>query len=236
MNINWYGQTCFKINVQINKNQPISILINPFLGGTGLRSPKADADIILLSHPFLPAACLPGRQGRQVLPADRQGRQVSEKPGSLDSSIFLIDGPGEYDVKGVYIQGVQEFGGKGEVLENTIYIIEAEDIKICHLGLLLQNELSSEELNKIGEIDILMLPIGNKETIGPKEAVKIMSQIEPKITIPMYYRVPNLKTKLEKLDGFLNLLGIKSLAPVQKLSMKKKDLPAEEAKIVVLEP
>jgi len=233
MNINWYGQTCFKINVQITKNQPVSILIDPFLSGTGLRSPKADADIILLSHPFLPV-------GRQVLPAaclpGRQGRQVSEKPGSLDSSIFLIDGPGEYDVKGVYIQGVQEFGRKGEVLENTIYIIEAEDIKICHLGLLLQNELSSEELNKIGEIDILMLPIGNKETIGPKEAVKIMSQIEPKITIPMYYRIPNLKTKLEKLDGFLNLLGIKSLAPVQKLSMKKKDLPAEEAKIVVLEP
>ena len=83
---------------------------------------------------------------------------------------------------------------KGEPLgENTIYTIETEDLKLCHLGDLGQKELTADQLEKIGEVDILMIPVGGIYTISSKEAPKIMAQIEPKIIIPMHYQVPKLK-------------------------------------------
>ena len=112
----------------------------------------------------------------------------------------------------------------------------AEDLKLCHLGDLGQEELTEEQLEKIGEVDILMIPIGGTYTISAKEALKIMSQIEPRITIPMHYALPKLKIKLDGLDKFLKSLGIKSITPENKLSIKKKDISPEEAKIIVLKP
>lgn len=208
MNINWYGQTCFRISAQKEKNGAVNILIDPFDNKeTGLRSPKLEADILLLAT----------------------GKKATSSPA------FLIDGPGEYEVKGVYIQGIPANNRTGPI-GNTIYTIEVEELKICHLGFLNQKELTSEQLEDIGDVDILMIPIGGGEAIGAVEAVKIMSQIEPKITIPMYYRIPGLKIKLEELSKFLKVLGLKSLESLPKLSVKKKDLSEEEARIVVLKP
>jgi len=152
---------------------------------------------------------------------------VSSKDQKVGSGpYFLISGAGEYDIKGVYIKGIA-----GQNKKNTIYTIETEDMKICHLGRLEQKELSSDQLETIGDIDILMIPIGGTYTIDAKEAIKVMAQIEPKIIIPMHFG-----GKLDGLDKFLKVLGIKSLEPLAKLSIKKKDISSEEAKIVVLQP
>lgn len=207
MFINWYGQTCFKIGVQNGRNgEMVELIIDPFGKERGLRSPRFDEKNIVLFS-------LPGRS----LP-----------------SVFLINGPGEYDIKGIYIQGIEAQTKEKE--KTTIYVIEAEGIRLCHLGFLGQKELPAKEIEEIGDIDILMLPLGDRETIGAKEAIEIMSQIEPRITIPMYYQTPGLKTKLDSLDKFLKTLGIKSPPPLPKLSIKKKDLPEDEARIVVLQP
>lgn len=205
MNISWYGQNCFRIITQKEKNGQINILIDLFDKESGLRSPKTDADILL----------------------DTGNKKAGSSPA------FFIGGPGEYDVKGVFVRGVSSAkdGGKEE---NTIYTIESEDIKICHLGLLKQKELSTEQLETIGEVDVLLVPVGGGESLTAEEAVKIISQVEPKITIPMHYKVPGLKEKLDGAERFLKVLGIKSLAPIEKLSLKKKDLSEEEAKIVTL--
>lgn len=152
---------------------------------------------------------------------------------------LLIEGPGEYEVKEVYIQGIHSWHDEKEGAvrgENTIYTIETEDLKLCHLGDFGQKELTDEQLEEIGEVDILMIPIGGVSTISAKEALKIMSQIEPKITIPMHYQIPKLKSKLDNLDKFLKALGVKKLEPVNKLSIKKKDVIPEEAKIIILKP
>ena len=109
-------------------------------------------------------------------------------------------------------------------------------MKICHLGDLGQKELSAEQLDKISQVDILMIPVGGTYTISAKEAVKIMSQIEPSIIIPMHYQLPKLKIKIDTLDAFLKTLGIKKLGALPKLSVKKKDVLPEEAKVVVLQP
>ncbi|GAI42220.1 unnamed protein product, partial [marine sediment metagenome] len=85
---------------------------------------------------------------------------------------------------------------------------------------------------KMGNIDILMIPVGG--ALGPEGAAGIVSQIEPKIVIPMEYQIPNLKTKRGKLKDFLKVLGIEKAEALKKLKIKKKKLP-EETKVLVLE-
>jgi L-ascorbate metabolism protein UlaG (beta-lactamase superfamily) len=223
MQIFWKGQSCFQIIAAPEKNNQVKIVIDPFSESAGLRLPKLEADILLITH---------GHEDHNNI------KGVDPSAGSGQGP-FLIQGPGEYEVKGVYIKGIPSFHDEKEGRdqgENTIYIIEVEDLKICHLGDLGQKELTEEQVEGIGEIDILMMPVGGVYTISSKEALKVMSQIEPKITIPMHYALPKLKYKLEGVDKFLKILGIKSVAPEEKLTIKKKDISLEEVRVVVLNP
>jgi L-ascorbate metabolism protein UlaG (beta-lactamase superfamily) len=229
MQIIWHGQSCFEIITTPAKNGQVKIVVDPFSEEIGLRLPKLEADIVLVTY----------------------SHSDHNNVKAISGTPFLVEGPGEYEIKNVFIQGIASFHDSSqgkERGERTIYTIEAEEMRLCHLGDLGQNELTEEQLEKIGECDILMIPIGGTFTISAKEAVKIMSQIEPKITIPMHYQIPysgrrpdgsyrpKLKLKLDGLDKFLKPLGIKSIVPVNKLSLKKKDIPTEEAKIIVLNP
>jgi len=217
MQIIWKGQSCFQILSSQAKNHQVRIVIDPFDEGTGLRLPKMEADLVLVSHQH----------------------HDHNNAKAIEGSPFLISGPGEYEIKDVFVQGIPSFhdavSGK-ERGANTIYTIEAEDMRICHLGDLGQKELTSDQIEKIGEIDILMIPVGGIYTISAKEAVKIMSQIEPSITLPMHYQLPKLKIKLEGLDKFLKTMGVKKIQPQAKLTIKKKDIQPEEAKIIILNP
>ena len=217
MQIIWHGQSCFQIIARREKNNQVLIVIDPFSEEIGLRVPKLEADILLITH---------SHHNHNNIKA------VSGTP-------FLIEGPGEYEIKDVALQGIPTWHdnllGK-ERGANTIYTIEVEGMRLCHLGDLGQKELTADQLEKIGEVDILMIPVGGIYTISSKEAPKIMAQIEPKIIIPMHYQVPKLKIKLDGLDKFLKIMGIKSIESLPKLSIKKKDLSEEEAKIIVLKP
>ncbi|MDP3995970.1 MAG: MBL fold metallo-hydrolase [bacterium] len=215
MQINWKGQSCFQIIASQRKGNQVNIVIDPYSEDTGLKVPKLEADVLLVSH------------------AHSDHNNIKAVGGNP----FLIQGPGEYEVKETFIQGIPAFHdsvlGK-EKGSNTIYTIEAEDLRICHLGDLGQKELTPEQVEKIGEVDILMIPVGGTYTISAKEAVKIMSQIEPSIIIPMHYHLPKLKAKLDGIDDFFRVMGIKKLDSLARLSIKKKDILPEEAKIVVL--
>lgn len=216
MNIVWKGQSCFQIATQKNKT-PVNITIDPFGPEIGLRPPTQAADIVLVTHDH----------------TDHNNvKSVGGEP-------FVVEGPGEYEIKGVFIQGILSWHDSQEGKQhgqNTIYTIESEDLRICHMGDIGQKELTDEQLQKIGEVDILMIPVGGNYTVSEKEAMKIMSQIEPKITIPMHFHVPKLKAKVDGVEKFLKSLGLKSVKPEQKLSVKKKDILPDEAKVVVLEP
>lgn len=202
MQIIWHGQSLFQIITTPQKNSQLKIVIDPFSEELGLKLPKLEADIILTTHSH----------------CDHNNVKA-----------ILIEGPGEYEIKSVFIQGISSWS-------NTIYTIESEEMRICHLGDFGQKELTSEQLEKIGEVDILMIPVGGVYTISAKEAINVISQIEPKITIPMHYALPKLKIKLDGVDKFLKTLGIKKIEPLNKLSIKKKDISPEEAKIVILKP
>lgn len=216
MQIIWYGQSFFELKTGGEKNQSV-ILIDPFSEDLGLKVPKLEANILLISHHH----------------PDHDNKKA------VSGNYFLIEEPGEYEVRGIFIKAIPSFhdsvGGK-ERGGNLIFLIEAENLKICHLGDIGQKELENGQLEAIGEVDVLMIPVGGRYTISFKEAIKIMSQVEPKITIPMHYSLPKLKVKLDPVEKFLKALGIKSLVPEKKLIIKKEGLSPEEAKIVLLNP
>jgi len=224
MQIIWKGQSCFQLIINREKNNhndisrngnQVNLIIDPFDETTGLRVPKFESDMLLITHDH---------------PDHNNIKTVS-------GNYFLVSGPGEYEIKDVFIRGIPAFHDpalgkeKGEV---TIYIIEAEGLRICHLGDLGQKELTEDQVEKIGSIDVLMIPVGGIYTISSKEAAKIISQIEPKIVIPMHYQIPKLKIKLEGLDKFLKTMGVKSPEILNKLTIKKKDMPEEGMEIKVL--
>ena len=217
MQVIWKGQSFFQILIQRGKESVVKIAIDPYDEQIGLKPPTLEADILLISHSHY---------------NHNNIKAVSGNP-------FIIEGPGEYEIKGIFIQGISSFHdnvqGK-ERGENTIYTLESEGIKICHLGDLGQKELTDEQLEKIGAIDILMIPVGGIYTISAKEAAKIISQVEPKIVIPMHYHIPKLKIKLEGLDKFLKMMGVKAPEVSKKLSVSQRNLPSEGMKIIVLKP
>lgn len=219
MNITWYGQSCFEIVAKNKENSDTIIVIDPFSEEIGFKLPKLTADVLLVSHQHVD---------------HNNVKAVNGNP-------FLISSCGEYEVKDAFVQGFPAFHDnkqgkeRGEVI---IYKIEIEDIKICHLSDLGQNELTSEQMEQIGDVDILMVPVGGKYTIDAKDASEIISQIEPRIVVPMHYNLPNAKSKaeLDGVDRFLKVMGEEGITPEKKLKITAKNLPAEETKIVVLEP
>jgi len=223
--IYWAGQSCFQISVSNSKDHSADIVIDPYNEeAVGLKLPNLSADILLVTHDH------PDHNNiKDVKPARAGG-----------GTPFVIQGPGEYEVKEVFVQGIPSFHDDKEGKEkgqNTIYVIEAEDMRFCHLGDLGQKQLTDEQLEKIDGIDVLMIPVGGEYTIDSPGAQKIISQIEPKIVIPMHYNLPKLKLKLDEVSKFLKTMGKPSVAPIDKLVVKDSTLPKEGAmEIVVLQP
>ncbi|MDD4625157.1 MAG: MBL fold metallo-hydrolase [Candidatus Paceibacterota bacterium] len=222
MKIIWRGHSCFQIIGSSRKDKkPLSIVIDPFSEEIGLKLSKMEADILLVTHDHY------------------DHNNIKAVSGAAEKTPFLINNPGEYDVEEAYIQGIPTWHDNSKGQErgrSIIYTIKTEDFKICHLGDLGQKELSEKEVEEIGEVDILMIPIGGGPTIDAKDAAKVISQIEPKIAIPMHYSLPKLKIKLDELDLFLKVMGKKDIQPEDKLIVKKKDLPEDSFQLIVLNP
>ena len=217
MNIIWKGQSFFVIDVKGRENGDVTVAIDPYDNKLGLRVPNVEAGILLISHAH----------------SDHSNtKAVSGRP-------FTINSTGEYEVKDVFIKGISAFHDSAEGKERgnvIIYKIEAEGLKLCHLSDLGQKELSPEQLEQIGEVDILMAPVASTHSLDAKIASQIISQIEPRIVIPMHYKIPNLKTDLDGVEKFLKVMGAEGTKPEKKLKITPSQLPVEETKIVVLEP
>lgn len=217
MHIIWHGQACFQILTSRQKGEQTSIIIDPFSEEIGFRFPSISADIVLVTHEHF----------------DHNNKKA------VDGNPFLIEGPGEYEIKDIFIQGIHSWHDNVEGKErgkNTIYTIEAEEMRLCHLGDFGQPELSEEQLDQIGAVDLLFVPVGGVYTIDGARAQKIVQQLEPRIVIPMHYAILKLKVRLEGPEKFLKAMGIRTVEPQPKLLLKKKDLPQEETKVVLLKP
>ena len=213
--VTWAGQSCFQISSTIGKDNQVSVVIDPFDEKIGLKQPNFEADVVLITH-------------------DHHDHNNIK---ALKGSPFLVEGPGEYEIKGVFIKGIDSYHDDSEGKDrgaNTIYTIETDEVRFCHLGDLGQKQLTDEQVEKIGSVDVLMIPVGGGYTIDGHEAVKIIGQIEPKIVIPMHYDIPKLTVKLEGVDVFLKSIGKNAIEPQDKLMVKASLLSKEGGMEVVV--
>lgn len=204
MIISYQGVESFKIS-----HGDLTLALNPVSKDSKFKAKSFGADITLIStrHP------------------DFNGRDTTSRG---DKESFIIDGPGEYEVKDVTINGFlskSNYGGKE--LFNTIYRISFEGMNLCFLGALGSPELDPKVIEQLEDIDILIAPIGGEGVLDPASAYKLAVSLEPSIIIPMHYDEKSLKL-------FIKEGGEDKVEPVDKLVLKKKDLEGKEGEIVVL--
>ena len=216
MDIAWLGQACFKL-----KGKQAAVVIDPFDPEfVGLKLPKdLSADVVLSSH----------------------SHQDHNNLSSVAGEPMQFSGPGEYEVKGVVITGISSYHDNSQGSErglNTIFNVYMDGLNIVHLGDLGQDSLTEEQVAQIGEVDILLIPVGGVYTINGKIASYIVSQLEPKIVIPMHYKqsLPADAGKIEDLEGvepFLKEMGTEGITGEAKLTITQEKLP-EESQVVLL--
>jgi len=218
MDITYFGHASFKIvsSSAIDGKKPV-VVTDPFDNKVGFKFPKVEADIVTISHDHFD----------------------HNNASGVSNIRKLIDGPGEYEVMGVSMIGISTFHDdkKGEDRgRNIIFIFEIEGMRVVHLGDL-GHGLSEKQVNNLGDVDVLMIPVGGEYTIDSKQAIEIVQSIEPKITIPMHYAMPGLSAELSKKltseEPFITHVGL-PVEKASKLNIKKASL-VEEKKVVLLE-
>lgn len=143
----------------------------------------------------------------------------------------MVTSPGEYDVKGVTITGVPLLQSEKYI---TVFLIESEGVKILNLSHIHIFNITEDELEDLGDIDILILPVGGSDVLDASTAAKIVNQVGARLVIPSYFEQEGLKFKLDKVEKFIKEMGGKS-ETLDKIIVKKKDFTdSEETKVVIL--
>lgn len=206
----WYGQACFKIE------NSSTIVTDPHDGETiGLNPPPADvADVVTISHEHHDHA-----SGEEIVTRE-------------DTAI--IKDSGSYAEKGVSIKGIDSFHDNvsGEKRgKNVIFVLEVEGKKICHMGDL-GHQLDEEDLDRIGSMDVLLIPVGGNYTIDGSEAADLTKRLEPQVVIPIHFLVEGLTVEIAGLDEFIN--EIRTKYEVKEMDRLKLDGLPEEKQAVRL--
>lgn len=207
MQIHYFGLSSFKI---ITKEA--TIITDPFDKESGLTPPRGAADVLVL--------------------AEKNNPLYSATSG-ISGDPFLVNDPGEYDVKGVTVTGIPL--KQDEKRHVSVYLLESEDVSILNLTHIREWNIKQDDLEGLGEIDVLILPVGSNSVLTPKLASQIAHTIEPKILIPSHYEIPGLALPNEKLETFLKEYGGKA-ETMEKLIVKKKDFIEDRTQVIVLEP
>ena len=208
MNISWLGHSCFRI-----AGREVTVVTDPFsptLGSLG----KAMADIVTVSHQHEGHAYVQGIGGEPR----------------------LVAGSGEYEINGVLIIGIATYhdteGGRQRG-KNTVYLMEVDGVSVCHLGDL-GHVLTTGQVEELGSVDVLLLPVGGVSTIDAPMAAEVVRQLNPRVVIPMHYQIPALNRTLEPVDRFLKEIGVKEVNSQTKLSFTKPSLP-DNTQVFLLE-
>jgi L-ascorbate metabolism protein UlaG (beta-lactamase superfamily) len=217
MEITWYGLSCFRI-----REGGGVVICDPYDRSVGLILPKLRADIVTVSH-------------------DRPGHNSADR---VSGEPKVLRGPGEYELKNIFVTGAVTYHRK-EVKDaqnerNVMFFFDFGDMTVGHLGDIgeLPAQTEIEELN-IGEVDVLLVPVGGGATLDPTRAVEVIGMFEPKIVIPMHYRHdglnPNLAANLEPVEKFLKEFGATAPEAQEMFKATRSNLP-EETQVVLLQP
>jgi len=198
------------------------LAVNPVSKDSKIKSSRFGADITLISSKDV----------------EHNGADVTSRG---DKASFVIDGPGEYEVSGIFIKGflsktqygVQNPIGDKEGVDhiNTIYTVAMEGMNLCFLGAFSEEAIPMSAKSANENIDILFVPVGGDGVLDPAHAQKIAVQFEPKIIIPTHWEGVGSK---DALKIFLKEAGAEGVKPVDKLTIKRKDIESKESEVVVL--
>ncbi len=200
MEIRWLGHACFRI-----KGRQTTVITDPYSPNLGYSMGKATANIVTVSH-------------------QHPGHSYTDGVGGNPRK---VTGPGEYEIGDVIIIGIATFhdnDGGSQRGKNTVYLMEVDEVSVCHLGDL-GHILTNEQVEELGEVDVLLLPVGGLSTINAAMAAQIVRQLEPKVVIPMHYQTQAAARKLEPVDKFLKEMGLSGVVPQAKVSITKSSLP-----------
>ena len=200
MDISWLGHSCFRI-----RGAHATVITDPYSPDLGYALGKPTARIVTVSHHH------PGHSYVQGIGGEPK----------------LVTGPGEYEINGVLIIGMATFhdGEEGRKRgKNTAYLMEVDEVSVCHLGDL-GHVLTTEQVEEMENVDVLLLPVGGVSTIDAPMAAEVVRQLEPKVVVPMHYKTEALNRELEPVDRFLKEMGVKEINSRPKLSFTKANLP-----------
>ena len=212
MEISFVGHACFRL-----RGREASVVVDPYgkgLGLTTLTPSRFTADILAISH-------------------DHPGHNNA---GMVGGEPKLVDCPGEYEIKGVAIRGVAAFhdseqGAKlGRV---TLFAIDVDDIVVAHLGDL-GHPLTELQQEQLGSVDVLLVPAGGGTSLTATQAAEVTNQLEPKIVVPMHYKLPGMKLALDEPKHFASEMGLEKIDYQPKLSLNGKP-SSDEVRVVFLE-
>lgn len=210
MDVTWLGHGCFRL-----RGRNAAVVTDPYPPAIGLKLARMDADLVTVSHEH---------ENHSYTQVVRDGA-------------YEIHGPGEYEVAGVSVIGVPTFhdAEKGSKHgRNTVYLIEIDDVRICHLGDL-GHKLEDAEAEAVASPDVLLVPVGGLTAMNAAQAAEVVRQLEPRYVVPMHFAIPGLKLQLDPIDRFLKEMGVTTAEPQPKLAVQKSS-GEYDTRVVVLEP
>lgn len=209
MEISWLGHSCFRL-----RSNEIVVVTDPFPESLGLKPDTRLATVVTVSNTHLNHSNWQGVSG--------------------DPRVF--NAPGEYEYSGISVRGVMTPLSEGMKQEqrNVAYSMEIEGVNLCHLGDLTE-PLTTRHINELSPVDVLLLPVGGGCTLAVDRIVQTMRDLDPKVVIPMHYRIPNISVELESVDVFLRLMGSGETQAQPRLSVTASNLP-QDLRVSLLAP
>ncbi len=211
MEITWYGHSCFRIS----ERGMASVVTDPYdHEEIGFSPLKLKSEIVTVS-------------------CDQPGHNYIK---AVPKSAMVINGPGEYEIGGVFITGVQTNGNKkkSEEQHNTLYVYDFDNLTVVHMGEVTRVP-SQAEIETLGTVNIALVPIGDYTSLNASKAAEVVSLLEPNIVIPMHYAVEGSKMKLDPLAKFLKEMGLTQLETMESFKAANASALPEETKVVVLD-
>jgi L-ascorbate metabolism protein UlaG (beta-lactamase superfamily) len=213
MEITWYGHSCFRLT----ERNFATVVTDPFDSKSiGYEPLKLKADIVTVSH-------------------DASGHNNA---AAVKGSSHTIDGPGEFEIGGVFITGVQTDGAGGRKKKdagprNTLYVFDYDGITVAHLGDL-QQVPSQAEIEALGTVNVALVPVGGGGGLNAAKAAEVISLLEPNIVVPMHYATADAKVTLDSLNKFIKEMGLSKPTAQPSLKITRSGLP-DETRVVVLD-
>jgi L-ascorbate metabolism protein UlaG (beta-lactamase superfamily) len=209
LDITWYGHSCFRIT----ERNRISIVTDPFSDTLGLPVPKLKADVVTISH-------------------DEPGHNYVE---AIKGANHILTGPGEYEIGGVFITGVDLHHMEGKDARwNVGFRLEYDNVTVLHLGDLAHIPDQST-IETFGEVNVLLLPVGGGNGLRASQAAEVVGLIEPSYVIPMHYSLPGMTLNLDPLDRFTKAMGITTVQELDVLKLSASEFP-DQPQVIVLRP